>query len=62
MTANIEPLVLDIPEVAAALKVCVGTVRNMINSGELKSAKLRDRRVVRKADLHRFLEQAVEAA
>lgn len=60
--ANLEPLVFDVREVAAMLKLCPSTIRNMIAAGELKSIKLRDRRVVRKSDLHRFLEQATEAA
>ena len=59
---NVEPLVYDLPEVATALRVCLGTVRNIIAAGELRSIRIRDRRFVRKADLQRFLEQATEAA
>ena len=59
--ANLEPLVFDVREVAAMLKLSPSTIRNMISSGELKSIKLRDRRVVKKVDLHRFVE-ATEAA
>jgi excisionase family DNA binding protein len=59
---NAEPsLVLNIDEVAAALKLCRATIRNMITAGELKSIKLRDRRVVRRTDLLAFLDRAAAA-
>jgi excisionase family DNA binding protein len=62
MSTTIEPSVLNLRQTATALNCCIGTVRNMIAAGELKSIKLRDRRDVRKADLQRFLDQAAEAA
>lgn len=58
---TIEPMVLDIPEVAGALKVCVATVRNMIAAGELKSLKIRDRRFVRREHLVEYLDKQAVA-
>jgi excisionase family DNA binding protein len=58
---DLEPLVLDIPEVARALRVGVSTVRKMITAGKLKSIRLGDRHLVRVEDLRAFLAERAAA-
>lgn len=41
-----QPLVYTVAEVAARLKVSAGTVRNMIDQGELYAVRLHVRRIV----------------
>jgi excisionase family DNA binding protein len=40
------PLYLEIPEVAAVLRVCVRTVNNLLNRGELERRRLGGRTLV----------------
>jgi len=54
--AEIEPLVYNLSEVAQALRLGLSTVRNLVASGEMKTVKLGDRRLVRVEDLRAFLE------
>jgi excisionase family DNA binding protein len=52
---DIEPLVLDVPEVARAMRVGVSSIRKMITEGKLKSIRVGDRVLVRRIDLEAFL-------
>jgi excisionase family DNA binding protein len=58
---NFEPMVLNIPEAARALRLGEATVRAKIANGELRSVKIGDRRLVRVEDLRAFLAGCVAA-
>jgi excisionase family DNA binding protein len=62
MTANtLEPMVLDVGEAARALRLGPSTVRAKIATGELRSVKIGDRRLIRVEDLRAFLAERVAA-
>jgi excisionase family DNA binding protein len=52
---------LDVGEAARALRLGLSTVRAMIASGDLKSVRIGDRRLVRVEDLKTFLADRVAA-
>jgi excisionase family DNA binding protein len=54
-TPAIEPLVLDIPEAALALRLGVSTVRKMVAVGTLKSIRIGNRHLFRPEDLRAFI-------
>jgi excisionase family DNA binding protein len=57
MTTNetVEPLALNVGEAARASRLGESTIRAMIASGELRSIRVGDRRLVRIEDLRAFL-------
>jgi excisionase family DNA binding protein len=59
---DIERLVHDAPEVAYMLHLGLSSVRAMIASGELRSFTIGDRRLVRREDLMKFIEERASAA
>jgi excisionase family DNA binding protein len=59
---GVEPMVVSIREAATSLGVSCGTVRNLVSDGSLRSIRVRDRRLILKADLLAFVEQAAMAA
>lgn len=59
MTSTIvEPDILFVPEVAERLRRSVDSVRWLINTKQLKAAKLGGRVVVRRSDLEKFIADA----
>jgi excisionase family DNA binding protein len=52
----------SVPEVASALGVGRSTVYELMNSGELKSAKIRDRRVIPAESVTAFAQSVLKAA
>jgi excisionase family DNA binding protein len=58
---DIEPLVYDLGEVARALRIGLSTVRNLVASGDLKSVKIGDRRLVTREALSAFLGERAAA-
>lgn len=57
-TTTSNPQFLFVDEVAAELRRSVDAVRWLINSGQLKAAKLGGRVVVRRVDLEKFIADA----
>ena len=57
-STNDQPDILFVPEVAERLRRSVDSVRWLINTKQLKSAKLGGRVVVRRADLEKFIADA----
>lgn len=57
-SANDQPDILFVPEVAERLRRSVDSIRWLINTKQLKSAKLGGRVVVRRADLEKFIADA----
>jgi excisionase family DNA binding protein len=58
---NLDPL-LDTNDVVRITRLGASTVRHKIASGELRSLKLGDRRLIRPEDLREFINRAVVAA
>lgn len=60
--APVQPDILFVSEVAEHLRRSVDAVRWLINTKQLKAAKLGGRVVVRRADLEKFINDAFEEA
>ncbi len=60
--APVLPDMLFVPEVAEHLRRSVDSVRWLINTKQLKAAKLGGRVVVRRADLEKFINDAFAEA
>jgi excisionase family DNA binding protein len=56
----IEPLLLSVKDCAALLGLGRSTVWEMVRSGELQSIRIRDRRLIKRADLELFLNKAAQ--
>jgi excisionase family DNA binding protein len=56
-TRKVERLAFSIGEAAAAISCSPGHIRNLIERGELQSAKVGRRRVVRAASLEALLDR-----
>jgi excisionase family DNA binding protein len=54
------PLLLSVKDCAALLGLGRATVWEMVRSGEMPSIKIRDRRLIRRADLELFLKEAAQ--
>ncbi len=61
-TTATEPDLLFVPEVATRLRRSVDACRWLINTKQLKAAKLGGRIVVRASDLEKFINSAFEEA
>jgi excisionase family DNA binding protein len=57
-----ERVFYSVPEVASALAVGRSTVYELMKSGELKSAKIRDRRVIPVESVQAFKDALLRAA
>jgi excisionase family DNA binding protein len=57
----IDRLLLNTSDVAWALNVGLSSARGLMARGELPSLRVGDRRLVRRADLERFIEQRAAA-
>jgi excisionase family DNA binding protein len=63
MTVNpTEQMLFNIPEVARTLRNGESTVRAMIAAGKLRSFKIGDRRLIKREDLMKFIEEQASAA
>ncbi|WP_294981726.1 helix-turn-helix domain-containing protein [uncultured Microbacterium sp.] len=57
-----QPDILFVPEVAEHLRRSVDSIRWLINTKQIKAAKLGGRVVVRRSDLEKFINDAFEDA
>lgn len=56
MDENIEPLVWDVPRIAAKLGVCKATVKRLIREGRLKAKKQGKRYVCLPEQVEKFIQ------